>query len=231
MTESKIDLDALGKNQLKNVATGEVVEMSSLWATQPLVAIFFRRWGCIFCRLWAKEVSKIAPQLQKNGVRLIGVGVEDIGVQEFSDGKFFDGELFVDVEKKTYKFLSFKRFSMFSVLAALFTSESRAAIAKGRAMKLGGDLRGDGLQNGGALVVGTGGSGVLSYFKQERPAEVLDNATILAALGLQPEPAGDTEEKTKAESPSDGTKVLEGKCEMNGAAGTPEKQQAASAAE
>lgn len=187
MSDSKVDLDVLGKNQLKNVATGEVVEMSSLWATQPLVAIFFRRWGCIFCRLWAKEVSKIAPQLKKNGVRLVGVGVEDIGVREFGDGKFFDGELFVDVEKKTYKFLSFKRFSLFSVLAALFTSESRAAIAKGRAMKLGGDLRGDGLQNGGALVVGAGGSGVLTFFRQERPAEVLDNAAILAALGLPAE--------------------------------------------
>ena len=35
--------------------------------------------------------SALQPILDKNNVRLIGVGLEELGVQEFIDGKFFDG--------------------------------------------------------------------------------------------------------------------------------------------
>jgi prostamide/prostaglandin F2alpha synthase len=49
---------------------------------------------------------------------------------------------------------------------------------------VGGDLRGDGFQNGGALVVGTGGR-VLLEFKQEDPTEVVSTDSVLKALGIQ----------------------------------------------
>lgn len=65
--------------------------MESLWEKQTSVVIFFRRWGCVFCRLWAHELKEISPILKENNVRLVGVGPEDIGVEEFVAGNFFDG--------------------------------------------------------------------------------------------------------------------------------------------
>jgi prostamide/prostaglandin F2alpha synthase len=124
--------------------------MESLWEKQTSVVIFFRRWGCVFCRLWAHDLKEISPILKENNVRLVGVGPENIGVEEFVAGNFFDGgianfchfssdllillhfflELFIDTEKKTYNGLGFKRFNWLSVIAALFTKVSRDAISR-----------------------------------------------------------------------------------------------------
>lgn len=65
--------------------------LENVWKDKTCVIIFFRRWGCLYCRLWAKEVSQIANILSNNNIRLIGVGPEQLGVEEFKEGKFFDG--------------------------------------------------------------------------------------------------------------------------------------------
>lgn len=65
--------------------------LESLWKEKSCVIIFFRRWGCLFCRQWAKDLGQISNILNNNNIRLIGVGPEELGVEEFRDGKFFDG--------------------------------------------------------------------------------------------------------------------------------------------
>lgn len=45
----------------------------------------------MFCRVAAKELSLLAPQLTQANVRLIGIGLEELGVEEFIEGRFFDG--------------------------------------------------------------------------------------------------------------------------------------------
>ena len=40
-----------------------------------------RRFGWAFCRLAAKEISSILPQLKEHNVRLIGVGLETLGME------------------------------------------------------------------------------------------------------------------------------------------------------
>ncbi|KAG8233014.1 hypothetical protein J437_LFUL013683 [Ladona fulva] len=141
-------------------------------------------------RLWAKDVSAIAPQLKENHVRFVGVGVEELGIEDFVKGNFFSGELFIDTDKKTYSDLGFKRFNIFTVMKDLLSSISRSAISRGKQMNLGGDMKGDGYQNGGALIVSAGGKEVLFSFKQEGLAEHVPNRTILEALGI---PAKDSD--------------------------------------
>ena len=51
-------------------------------------------------------------------------------------------------------------------------------------MNAGGDLKGDGYQNGGTLVVAAGGKVLFSYL-QEDPADHADPQDILKALGIQ----------------------------------------------
>lgn len=65
--------------------------LESFWKTHTCVIVFFRRWGCLYCRLWAKEISDIAQTLRDHEIRLIGIGPEVTGAQEFYDNKFFDG--------------------------------------------------------------------------------------------------------------------------------------------
>ena len=55
------------------------------------------------CRAWALDLSSIKPQLDAQGIGLVGVGVEELGVQAFVDGKYFDG----GNENSTIKFFFF----------------------------------------------------------------------------------------------------------------------------
>ena len=115
--------------------------------------------------------------------RLIGVGLEPLGLEEFLEGNFFDGELFVDEKNESFRKLGFKRMSFLQLFPAAFSKKSREAKAKADSMKLGGNLSGDGNQNGGCLVVGAGGTSIYT-FKQENVSEIPENANILKALGI-----------------------------------------------
>ena len=81
--------------------------------------------------------------------------------------------------------MGFKRMSFLQLFPAVFSKKSREAQAKAKSMELGGNLAGDGYQNGGCLVVGAGGTPVMFTFKQEDAAEHPENSNILEALGIQ----------------------------------------------
>jgi len=179
------DIRSIASYELKNVKTGQNVKIEEFF-TSTCVFIFFRRWGCLLCRVWANELSEMAPILKRHNIRLIGVGCEELGAQEFLSGDFFEGELFVDVNKKLYETLEFRRFNYCSIVTSLLTAESRSMISKGRQLHLGGNFKGDGLQNGGALIVEKGGK-LLYEFKQVGPAEHLPNEKILSVLSLDQE--------------------------------------------
>ncbi len=63
---------------------------------------------------------------------MIGIGLEPLGLEEFVAGNFFAGELFVDKDKKAFAKLGFKRFSILSILSAIFTRKAREATAKAK---------------------------------------------------------------------------------------------------
>lgn len=115
---------------------------------------------------------------------MIGVGLEPLGLQEFLDGNFFSGELFVDKDKKAFSKLGFKRLSFLQLFPAIFSRKTRDANAKAKSLNLGGDMKGDGYQNGGCVVVGAGGSPTIFQFRQEEVSDHPDNDQILKALGL-----------------------------------------------
>lgn len=139
----------------------------------------------MFCRVAAKELSALAPHLAKANVRLIGIGLEELGVDEFIEGKFFAGELYIDTDKKSFKDLNFKKLGFLNMIPALIAKVARDAVRKGKAWKVGGDMKGDGFQNGGLLVVAPKGEKVLFEFKQDNPADHAENSDILQALGME----------------------------------------------
>ena len=50
-----------------------------------------RRFGWPFCRIGAKQLSALKPQLDANNVRLIGIGLEELGLEDFQKGGYFTG--------------------------------------------------------------------------------------------------------------------------------------------
>jgi len=130
------------------------------------------------------ELSKITPLLASHNVRNIGIGLERLGLQDFIDGQYFNGDLYIDVEKKTYKDLGYKRFGWIGIICSLFSKTARKAIAQNKVDKLKHDRRGDGLQNGGTLIIAKGGTKVLLNYRQENPADRVENSEILKALGI-----------------------------------------------
>ncbi|XP_069363369.1 prostamide/prostaglandin F synthase-like isoform X2 [Maniola hyperantus] len=181
-----VDLSVIGAHKVKSIPCGEVVELKSFWQDQDVAIIFFRRWGCIFCRLWAKELGEIASILKKNNVRLVGIGLETAGSKEFIDGKFFDGDLYYVEDLSTYQSLGFKRFNVVTILTSLLWKQSREAIVKGKSLGLHSDLIGDGLQNGGALLVKQSGELFLHY-PQDIPADWLTNMELCKLFDLERE--------------------------------------------
>ncbi|XP_045781129.1 prostamide/prostaglandin F synthase-like isoform X2 [Maniola jurtina] len=177
IVKMSVDLSVIGAHKVKSIPCGEVVEMKSFWQDQDVAIIFFRRWGCIFCRLWAKELGEIAPILKKNNIKLVGIGLETAGSKEFIDGKFFDGDLYYVEDRSTYQTLGFKRFNVVTILTSLLWKQSREAIVKGKSLGLHNDLIGDGLQNGGALLIKESGELLLRYV-QDIPADWLTNMEI-----------------------------------------------------
>uniref|UniRef100_A0A1B6EYU7 Prostamide/prostaglandin F synthase n=1 Tax=Cuerna arida TaxID=1464854 RepID=A0A1B6EYU7_9HEMI len=195
-----VDLTEIEKLELKNVSTGKMETLENLWKDKTCVIIFFRRWGCLYCRLWAKDVSQISNILSNNNIRLIGVGPEDLGAEEFRDGKFFDGELYADVNKKVYSKIGYKRYNYISILGYIFSKVGRSAYYRGKAANIPWNLKGDGLQNGGCLIVERGGK-VLHSYRQEGAADQLANEKILEVLDLAAEfkPRLETDESDNSE--------------------------------
>lgn len=106
------------------------MNLNTLWKDTTTVIIFLRRFGCIFCRQSATEISKILPLLKENNVRLFAVGLEEFGYEEFVEGNYFKGDLYIDIDEASYKQIGYKKYGTMSVLFSLFSKTARDAIAK-----------------------------------------------------------------------------------------------------
>lgn len=115
----------------------------------------------------------------------------------------------MDEGKQTYQALGYKRYSWLSIWAALLSRICRATASEvgargwlggsrqaplpsplppgslqASARNIRGNLAGDGLQNGGLLIVKKGGESVLLSHREEVPGDHVANDAILGALGI-----------------------------------------------
>jgi len=181
-----MDPTTIAEVEVSHAVSKDKTTFQELWKDQTCVIIFLRRFGWPFCRLSAREISSVLPQLKQHNVRLIGIGLESVGLQEFLEGQFFEGELFLDYEKSSYTKLGFKRDSLVKLLPSAFSKKWRDAMAKAKGLNLGGNAtRGDGYQKGGCLVVGAGGTPTMFTYVQQDAADHASNEDILEALGIQ----------------------------------------------
>lgn len=78
------------------------------------------------------------------------------------------------------------RFSWWDLIKLALSSKWRAAAGKVKESGVGGDMKGDGFQNGGAMVIDKGGK-LLYEYKQEDASEQISAEEILTALNLKKE--------------------------------------------
>lgn len=123
------------------------------------------------------------PRLDANNVRFVAIGLEELGVEDFVKGGFFTGEIYIDLKKECYKKLGFRRLNVLTLMPALLNKSSRNALSESKQKKVGGNMQGDGWQNGGTLIVDKEGKALLTY-KQENPSEHVDLNEVLKALGI-----------------------------------------------
>ncbi|VDM23997.1 unnamed protein product [Toxocara canis] len=92
----------LRDTELRRIEAGNKLnkpeKASNLFAQGPVLVIAFRRLGCLFCRVGAHDVTQLKPELDKAGVRLVGIVHQTIGVDEFLP--YFKGELYLDDEAR-----------------------------------------------------------------------------------------------------------------------------------
>jgi len=126
--------------------------------------------------------------MDEHNINMVAVGVEQLGAEEFVERGFFKGEVYVDEKKQTYADMGYRRFNWFNIWTALLSKISRASIGEARSKNIDGNLSGDGLQNGGLLIVSKGGGEVLLNHHEETPGDHVANDVILQALGISEPP-------------------------------------------
>lgn len=133
----------------------------------------------------AKELSTISPLLTAHGVKNVGIGLEPLGLEDFLAGNYFNGELYVDIEKKTYKEIGYKRYGYCAMLWDFFSKPTMDKAKENKAKdNLPYDFKGDGFQQGGTLIITKGGTEVIYDYRQDHVADEVDVKDILKALKI-----------------------------------------------
>nr|CUU00395.1 hypothetical transcript [Hymenolepis microstoma] len=171
---------------VKSAVDQSTCMVKTFWESSPCIIALLRRFGCPFCRLETLELSRMKQTLQSKGVRLIAIGHDKDGLEDFKAGKFFDGELYMDETRDTYNSLELGRVGMVSGFMSLLSGPGRSLIHETKEKKVDGNLKGDGWQTGGLLVIDKGGD-VLYSFKQAKITENPDYAKIRELFNVKEE--------------------------------------------
>jgi hypothetical protein len=111
-----VSIDKIRDKKLYNPTNKEEIEFETLYSklnsNQLLYVVFFRRWGWVFCKAGALELSKTFAKVNKeypNRLRFVGVGVEELGYDEFLKEGYFQSDLYVNRGKTIYKAMNFAK--------------------------------------------------------------------------------------------------------------------------
>lgn len=111
-----VNIDRIKDKKLYNPQNKEEFEFETLYSSlnsnQLLYVVFFRRWGWVFCKAGALELSKTFVKVNKeypNRLRFVGVGVEELGYDEFLKEGYFSSDLYVNRGKTIYKAMNFQK--------------------------------------------------------------------------------------------------------------------------
>lgn len=150
------------------------IPLHSLWESKPTLFLFLRRLGCALCRSYAKQMDRHRKALEElkienQNIRVVAMSFEAFGEGSDSDrsfeaGGFWTGPLYV-IDKRIYEKL-FGRKGLTDSFFGLLDMD-KDAVAAAKLAGIQGNLRGDGFQLGGQILVNTQGEVIFEH-KQKR---------------------------------------------------------------
>lgn len=146
-------------------ASGEPVQLSSLWAKHPLLLAFTRHFGCPQCKEMLEELVTGQDQIEKAG---LGIAVIMQATPEATAGfaqKYAPGLLCLsDPERKAYQAYGLERGNLFQIfLNPKIWSATLSARKKGYAVEAPPDGQ-DAMQMSGTFIISRKGRIELPYY-------------------------------------------------------------------
>jgi hypothetical protein len=164
------------------------IPLHSLWESKPTLFLFLRRLGCALCRSYAKQMDSHRKALEELkldslNIRVVAMSFEAFGEGSDSDrsfeaGGFWSGPMYV-IDKRVYEKLFGRKGLTNSFFGLLDMDKEAVAAAKSAGIK--GNLRGDGFQLGGQMLVNTQGDVVFQH-KQTRYGDDASFEEIQSAI-------------------------------------------------
>lgn len=189
-------MDMAKDKVIECLETGTQMKFSELWhnlgSKQYIYVIFFRRFGCIFCKASAMEISKTGKNIEKRYpglIKVVGIGVDTFNYEEWKRGDYFAFPMFVNRNMTIYKSMKMKSPGLLNCYGACYKKllNNWWAILKNPRMKsvttqlAGGNF----FQLGGSFLLDKQGAILFHYFDSfygDHPSEeqLMDLAASLA---------------------------------------------------
>lgn len=158
---------------------GVPVSLGEFWAERPVVLLFVRHFGCVFCREQVNLLKKYIPEIRARGAEMVIVGSGDeASAAAFREDLALDVPILVDPDLVSYRTAGLRR----DLRAALSPKRVRNAW---RAFKDGyrqRPVQGDPWQQGGVFVIAAGGEDILFAHVSDVPGDHPDPLAVLEAV-------------------------------------------------
>jgi hypothetical protein len=158
------------------------------------ICFVVRRPGWVLCREQGLTLLALAAHDTKplDGFGLFGViketGVDDVGLLEFAT-KFFTEPLYRDTELAFYRALGDRRLSLTGMLWGMFVSkrsEYKAMSKRLEDKEIEGNLKGEGLKQGGVIIFDKKGEPKYAYLEETgKDIVVADLVSAVQAVRLE----------------------------------------------
>lgn len=156
------------------------VRVGSLWESRPVVLVWLRHFGCVFCRRQAADFAKRQEELDAAGAALAFIGC---GAPPFARSfrmEYAPGcTVLCDPQRATYALIEAPR----GLVATIGPQTWAARVSLWRAgLRQGPAGQGDRLQMGGVLVVAPGDDAVYRFVSRSANDQPDVSAVVQAAV-------------------------------------------------
>jgi prostamide/prostaglandin F2alpha synthase len=167
-------------------ASGKRIRLGDLWRTRPVVVVWLRHFGCIYCREHAVEVTRELPAITAAGADLVFIGNGSPRAAAWFRDKFVPGTtVLTDPERDSYRVIG-ARSGVVNTMGPRTWGAAVRALRKGARQS---SVRGHPFQQGAVLVVAPGDELVYSHISARAGDHPPTAAVIDAVRGIGSAPA------------------------------------------
>jgi peroxiredoxin len=160
---------------------GQPVRLGDFWRDRPVLLVFIRHFGCLFCRDQVHELRGVLDRIRAAGTELVVVGNgRPWFAKAFRDSEGLDFPLVVDPDLVAYRAAGLRR-GLLDTLGPRSLMHAVKAFSRGHRQ---GKVQGDPWQNGGAFLVQPDGKVTYRHISREAGDHAPLDAVLQALEGL-----------------------------------------------